>query len=68
MKNLYRVTIHGMTLESCNLKQLLARAVSEKRNMDQRLRFLPPVQPLILSAFGGAMLPARAGQSRRQAV
>jgi hypothetical protein len=68
MRNLYRVTIHGMTLESCNLKQLLARAVSEKRNMDRRLRFLPAVQPPMLSAFSGVMLPARAGQGRRQAV
>ena len=67
MKDLYRVTIHGMTLESRNLRQLLARAVSEKRNMDQRLRFLQPVQPLILSAFGNVMLPANAGQSRRRA-
>ena len=65
MKDIYRVTIHGMTLESRNLRRLLARAVSEKRNMDQRLRFLPPVQPLIFSAFGNVMLPANAGQSRR---
>ena len=68
MKNIYKVTIHGMTLESCNLRQLLARAVSEKRNMDQRLRFLPPVEPLILSGFGNAMLAESAGQNRRRAV
>ncbi len=68
MKDIYKVTIHGMTLESRNLRQLLKRAVSEKRNMDQRMRFLPPVRPLLLSAFGSVVLAAHVGESRRQAV
>jgi hypothetical protein len=38
MNPIYQVKIHGRTLESRNLRQLLARAVSEKRNMDQRIR------------------------------
>jgi hypothetical protein len=38
MQDIYRVTVCGRTLESRNLKQLLSRAVSEKRNMDRRLR------------------------------
>ena len=36
MKTVYRVTIWGVTLESRDLKQLLARAVKEKRSMDQK--------------------------------
>ncbi len=68
MKDIYRVTIHGMTLESRNLRQLLKRAVSEKRNMDQRLRFLPPVRPLLLSGLGNVMLAAHVGEGRRRAV
>jgi hypothetical protein len=35
---IYRVTIRGRKLESRNLRELLARAVSEKRNMDRKLR------------------------------
>jgi len=38
MNEIYRVTIHGRVLESRNLKQLLSRAVAEKRDMDQRCR------------------------------
>jgi hypothetical protein len=49
MERIYKVTIHGRKLESCDLRQLLARAVTEKRNMDNRLRFLlrPPISKLI---------------------
>ena len=48
MKN-YRVTIHGRTLEGCDLRRLVARAVREKKSMDRVLRFLvseerPPQQ------------------------
>lgn len=39
MKEVYQVTIHGRKLESRDLRQLLARAVREKKNLDQRLRF-----------------------------
>ncbi len=34
---IYRVTIRGRNLESRNLRDLLARAVSEKRSMDRKL-------------------------------
>ena len=36
MDKVYTVEINGKTLESRNLKELLARAVSAKRNPDQR--------------------------------
>jgi hypothetical protein len=36
MNKIYYVTIKGRTLESRNLKELLARAVSEKRNLNRR--------------------------------
>ncbi len=39
MPEIYRVCIHGKTLESRDLRKLLARAVEEKRNMDRALRF-----------------------------
>jgi hypothetical protein len=38
MNEIYRVTIHGKVLESRNLRQLLSRAVAEKRDMDTRCR------------------------------
>ncbi|NWG12804.1 MAG: hypothetical protein HXY20_04625 [Acidobacteria bacterium] len=38
MQELYRVTIHGRILESDNLRQLLSRAVAEKRSLDTRRR------------------------------
>jgi len=41
MKSIYQVTIQGRTFESRDLKQLLARAVSEKRNLDRNMRFYP---------------------------
>ncbi len=64
MRDIYRVTIHGRILESRDLKQLLARAVSEKRCMDRRFRFLPP--PLPGSGFGPVLLgrPATRAASR----
>jgi hypothetical protein len=40
MKHMYRVTIHGRTLENCDVRKLLARAVLEKKSMDRVLRFL----------------------------
>ena len=43
MKQIFRVSIHGRTLESRNLQRLLARAVAEKRNMDRVFRFSAPV-------------------------
>jgi|WetSurSiteA1Bulk_404760.scaffolds.fasta_scaffold325937_2 hypothetical protein len=49
MERTYQVTIHGRKLESCDLRLLLARAVTEKRNMDRRIRLLlrPPISKLI---------------------
>jgi hypothetical protein len=38
MNQIFQVTIHGRTLESRNLKQLLARAVSVKRSIDHTNR------------------------------
>jgi len=40
MNEIIRVTVCGKTLESRNLKSLLRRAISEKRNMDRALRYL----------------------------
>ncbi len=37
MDRIYQVVIRGRTLESRNLKELLARAVSMKRDLDRRL-------------------------------
>jgi hypothetical protein len=38
MSTIYQVTVHGRKLESRDLRKLLARAVAEKRSMDQRMR------------------------------
>jgi hypothetical protein len=38
MREIYQVTIHGRKMESCDLRQLLARAVREKKSLDRRLR------------------------------
>lgn len=38
MQKIYYVMIKGRTLESRDLKELLARAVSEKRNSDRKFR------------------------------
>jgi len=38
MQRIYYVMIKGRTLESRDLKELLARAVSEKRSSDRKLR------------------------------
>lgn len=38
MKKYYSVIIKGRTLESRNIKELLARAVSEKRKTDRTIR------------------------------
>jgi hypothetical protein len=39
MNKIYYVVIKGKTLESRNLKELLARAVSAKRDSDRRFQF-----------------------------
>jgi hypothetical protein len=49
MDIIYQVTIHGRKLESRDLRLLLARAVTEKRNMDSRTRLFlrPPMHKLV---------------------
>ncbi len=42
MNKIYYVIIQGRTLESRDLRTLLARAVAEKRNLDRRLRQARP--------------------------
>jgi hypothetical protein len=49
MGKVYYVMIKGRTLESRNLKELLARAVSEKRNLDRKRRMQP-------QAYGSALV------------
>ena len=53
MNNIYQVTVRGRRLESRDLRKLLARAVAEKRGMDERLR-------LFMSLHNGR-LPGSAG-------
>lgn len=55
MKTIYKVTIHGRTLEGGDLKQLLARAVTEKRSMD-RVRHFGPLQNFSNAGSGGVAL------------
>ena len=56
MEEIYRTTIHGQILESRNLRQLLARAVFEKREMDRRLKVLSGFRPSVIS--GQSLVPA----------
>jgi hypothetical protein len=49
MHMIYQVTVRGRKLESCDLRKLLARAVAEKRSMDQRLRLFGSLQGGMLS-------------------
>ncbi len=51
MRDIYRVTIHGRMLESRDLRQLLARAVREKRSMDQKLRTASSARISLLDAW-----------------
>jgi hypothetical protein len=53
MKRIYSVIIQGRTLESRDLKELLARAVSEKKKRDRilSLQDCSPV-PQIRTPFG----------------
>jgi hypothetical protein len=54
MKRIYSVIIKGRTLESGDLRELLARAVNEKRKLDRAVPFrsCSPVQQM-QSAFAG---------------
>jgi hypothetical protein len=42
MNKIYYVMIKGRTLESRNIKHLLARAVAEKRNLNNKSEFSTP--------------------------
>ena len=55
MNSIYRVTICGRILESRDLRTLLARAVAEKRVMDQRLRLFASLRETTLSRTGPAV-------------
>jgi hypothetical protein len=57
MRRIYRTTIHGQVLESRNLRHLLARAVSEKREMDRKLRIFSNLQSGMVQSRGD--LPSR---------
>ena len=52
MRTIYKVIIHGRTLESGDLKQLLARAVREKRSMDWRIRHFGRLQDFSHGGYG----------------
>ena len=56
MNGIYQVTVRGRKLESRDLRKLLARAVAEKRNMDQRLRFFAPLQSGNMPGTEGTLL------------
>ncbi len=55
MTDIYQVTIRGRKLEGRDLKQLLARAVREKRSLDQRLRVTLSSGVNASSGWGGAV-------------
>jgi hypothetical protein len=57
MKGIYHTTIHGRILESRDLKELLARAVIEKRNMDRMARFQIRIQEQAISDHNIASAP-----------
>lgn len=52
MNGIYQVTVRGRKLESRDLRKLLARAVAEKRSMDQRLRLFTSLHRDALSGSG----------------
>jgi hypothetical protein len=52
MKEIYRTTIHGQILESRNLRKLLARAVSEKREMDRKMRIFSSLRSGMVQSRG----------------
>ena len=52
MGEMYQVTVRGRKFESRDLRKLLARAVAEKRSMDQRLRLLGSFRNTTLAGIG----------------
>jgi hypothetical protein len=55
VNDIYQVTVRGRKLESRDLRKLLARAVAEKRAMDQRLRLFASLQREVLSGSGATV-------------
>ena len=55
MKKVYYVMIKGRMLESRDLKELLARAVSEKRNSDRKFRLQTASRGLTSAENGTAV-------------
>lgn len=55
MNAIYHVTVRGKKLESRDLRKLLARAVAEKRTMDERLRLFTTLQKGPLPGFGAGI-------------
>jgi hypothetical protein len=62
MRMIYRIKVRGKTLESRDLRKLLARAVAEKRTMDRRLSYF--LQPSLsgLANVDGAGYPPELSQ------
>jgi hypothetical protein len=60
MKQIYRLTIHGRTLESADLRKLLSRAVREKHTVDRALRYAPKLRPEVF----GEIMPLRTMEAR----
>jgi len=54
MNDIYQVTVRGKRMESRDLRKLLARAVAEKRTMDQRLRLFASLNRGVLPGSGMA--------------
>jgi len=55
MNDIYQVTVRGQRLESRDLRKLLARAVAEKRSMDERFRLFISLHKDRLSGSAGTM-------------
>jgi hypothetical protein len=54
MNAIYQVTVRGKRLESRDLRKLLARAVAEKRTMDEKLRLFAGLRKGTIPSVGGA--------------
>ncbi len=67
MREIYRVTIHGQTLEGRDLRQLLARAVSEKREMDRKMIISSGLRSSTDSGKGSISFIVPAGRTLEQA-
>ncbi len=68
MKEIYRVRVCGRVFESRNLRQLLAAAVTEKRNMDRKLRFLPTFDEMPFSSGNSIPFDSAVAERAAQAV